>query len=69
VIVDTDLGGNDLVALAFLLRHPAVRVEAVTIAATGLAAGIPLTVVPEDAIPTGTPDALDEEYGRAFLSQ
>ena len=36
VVVDTDLGGDDLVALAFLLRHPGVRVEAITIAATGL---------------------------------
>jgi hypothetical protein len=36
VVVDTDLGGDDLVALAFLLRHPAVSVEGVTIAATGL---------------------------------
>ena len=35
-MVDTDLGGDDLVALAFLLRHPPVRVDAVTIAATGL---------------------------------
>ncbi|MDN4163412.1 nucleoside hydrolase [Nocardioides abyssi] len=36
VVVDTDLGGDDLVALAFLLRRPDVRVEAVTVAATGL---------------------------------
>lgn len=36
VVVDTDLGGDDLAALAFLLRHPSVKVEAVTIAATGL---------------------------------
>jgi hypothetical protein len=36
VVVDTDLGGDDLVALSFLLRHPAVDVQAVTIAATGL---------------------------------
>jgi hypothetical protein len=36
IVVDTDLGGEDLVAVAFLLRHPAVRVEALTIAATGL---------------------------------
>jgi hypothetical protein len=36
VLVDTDLGGDDLVALSFLLRHPSVGVEAVTIAATGL---------------------------------
>jgi hypothetical protein len=36
LVVDTDLGGDDLVALAFLLRHPTVDVQAVTIAATGL---------------------------------
>jgi len=36
LVVDTDLGADDLVALALLLRHPKVRVEAVTIAATGL---------------------------------
>jgi hypothetical protein len=45
VVVDTDLGADDLVALAFLLRHPKVRVEAVTIAATGLVGcedGVPL---------------------------
>lgn len=36
VVVDTDLGADDLVALALLLRHPSVRVEAITVAATGL---------------------------------
>lgn len=36
VVVDTDLGSDDLVALAFLLRRPDVRVLAVTVAATGL---------------------------------
>ena len=36
VVVDTDLGADDLVALAFLLRHPEVEVHALTIAATGL---------------------------------
>ncbi|GAA3516883.1 nucleoside hydrolase [Nocardioides daeguensis] len=36
VVVDTDLGRDDLLALALLVRHPGVRVEAVTIAATGL---------------------------------
>ena len=36
VVVDTDLGGDDLVALAFLLRQRSVDVRAVTIAATGL---------------------------------
>lgn len=36
VVVDTDLAGDDLAALAFLLRRTDVRVEAVTIAGTGL---------------------------------
>lgn len=36
IVVDTDLGGDDLAALAFLLLRPDVRIEAVTIAATGL---------------------------------
>lgn len=36
VVVDTDLGGDDLAALAFLMRRPDVRVVAVTIAGTGL---------------------------------
>ena len=36
VVVDTDLGGDDLAALAFLVRRPDVRVAAVTIAGTGL---------------------------------
>jgi hypothetical protein len=36
VVVDTDLGGDDLAALAFLLRHPDVSVEAITVAGGGL---------------------------------
>ncbi|MDT0164658.1 nucleoside hydrolase [Actinotalea sp. AC32] len=36
-VVDTDLGGDDLVALAYLLRHPGVDVRAITVATTGLA--------------------------------
>ena len=59
VVVDTDLGGDDLVALAFLLRHPSVRVEAVTIAGTGLVGcdpGVDLvadlfTALDEDPVP------------------
>lgn len=35
VVVDTDLAPDDLVALAYLLRHPDVRVLAVTVPATG----------------------------------
>lgn len=36
IVVDTDLAGDDLVALAFVLRRTDVRVEAVTVAGTGV---------------------------------
>lgn len=36
VVVDTDLGADDIVALAMLLRHPAVDVRAITVSGTGL---------------------------------
>ncbi|KQX64385.1 nucleoside hydrolase [Angustibacter sp. Root456] len=36
VVVDTDLGADDVVALGLLLRRPDVDVRAVTVAATGL---------------------------------
>jgi inosine-uridine nucleoside N-ribohydrolase len=36
IIIDTDAGSDDLMAIAFLLAHPSARVEAVTIA-NGLA--------------------------------
>ena len=36
VVVDTDLGADDVVALALLLRHPAVDVRAITVSGTGL---------------------------------
>lgn len=36
VVVDTDLAPDDLVALAYLLRHPGVRVHAITVPTTGL---------------------------------
>ena len=36
IVVDTDLAGDDLAALAFLLHRTDVQVEAVTIAGTGL---------------------------------
>jgi pyrimidine-specific ribonucleoside hydrolase len=36
IVIDTDLGLDDLMALAVLLRDETVRVEAVTVAATGL---------------------------------
>ena len=31
VIIDTDAGGDDLMAIAFLLAHPDIRVEAITV--------------------------------------
>jgi inosine-uridine nucleoside N-ribohydrolase len=36
VVVDTDLGADDAVALVYLLRRPEVRVRAVTVSGTGL---------------------------------
>jgi Inosine-uridine preferring nucleoside hydrolase len=56
VVVDTDLGGDDLAALALLLRHPEVRVEAITIAGTGLVGCDPGVDVVADLL-----TALDEE--------
>lgn len=59
VVVDTDLGGDDLAALVFLLRHPAVEVEAITVAGAGLVGCDPgvdnvadlLTTLGERAVP------------------
>ena len=72
VVVDTDLGGDDLVALAFLLQHPAVRVEAVTVAGTGLVGCDPgvdqvadlLTALDEDPVPVAC--GREEAAGRTF---
>jgi inosine-uridine nucleoside N-ribohydrolase len=36
VVVDTDLGADDAIALVYLLRRPEVRVRAVTVSGTGL---------------------------------
>ena len=36
MVVDSDLAPDDLVALAYLLRHPDVRVLAITVPTTGL---------------------------------
>ncbi len=74
VVVDTDLGGDDLVALAFLLRHPQVRVEAVTIPATGLVGcdpGVDLvadlfTALGEDPVPIACGRAEAGPGARAF---
>ena len=80
VVVDTDLGGDDLAALAFLLRHPAVDVEAITVAGAGLVGCDPgvdlvadlLTALDEQVVPVACttaasgPGALDlpEEWRR-----
>ena len=74
VVVDSDLGGDDLVALAFLLRHPTVDVQAVTIAATGLVgcedgvrvvAGL-FEALGEPAVPVGCGRAAPGPGGRPF---
>lgn len=36
VVVDSDLAPDDLVAIAYLLRHPAVRVVGITVPTTGM---------------------------------
>lgn len=36
VVIDSDLAPDDLVAIAYLLRHPAIDVRAITVPATGL---------------------------------
>ena len=78
VVVDTDLGGDDLAALAFLLRHPAVDVRAITVAGAGLVGCDPgvdivadlLTDLAEEPVPvactTATSDGLPfpEEWRR-----
>lgn len=74
VVVDTDLGGDDLVALSFLLRHPDVRVVAVTIAGTGLVGCDPgvdvladlLTALGEPDLPVACGREEAGEGGRAL---
>jgi hypothetical protein len=73
-VVDTDLGADDVVALAFLLRHPQVRVEAITIAGTGLVrcrAGVDvladlLTALELDAVPVACGRERRGPVGRPF---
>jgi hypothetical protein len=68
VVVDTDLGGDDLAALAFLLRHPDVSVEAITVAGGGLVGCDPgvdivadlLTALGEPAVPVACGSAPGE---------
>lgn len=37
VVIDTDMGGDDLMAILFLLQRPDISVEAITVTGTGLA--------------------------------
>ena len=72
VVVDTDLGGDDLAALAFLLRHPGIDVRAVTVAGGGLVGCDPgvdlvadlLTGLQEEAVPVAC--TATAPGGRAF---
>ncbi len=64
-MVDTDLGGDDLVALAFLLRHPQVHVDAITIAATGLVGCDPGVDLVADLLTALGEDPVEVACGRA----
>jgi hypothetical protein len=74
VVVDTDLGADDLLAVAFLLRSPAVDVQALTIPATGLAqCGTALDVLAGlfealevEPVPVACGRTPAGEHGRAF---
>jgi pyrimidine-specific ribonucleoside hydrolase len=37
LVIDTDMGMDDVIAILYLLQHPGVEVEAITISGTGLA--------------------------------
>jgi hypothetical protein len=39
VIVDTDMGSDEIMALAYLLKRPGLDIRAVTVEGTGLAHG------------------------------
>jgi inosine-uridine nucleoside N-ribohydrolase len=41
VIIDTDMASDDAMAILYLLRHPGVVVEAITVAGTGEAHAVP----------------------------
>lgn len=78
VIVDTDLGNDDVLALLFLMQHPGVDLQAVTVTGTGLVHCQPgirnvhglLELVGYAEIPvtcgTETPLAADHEFPAAW---
>jgi hypothetical protein len=74
VVVDSDLAPDDLVALAYLLRHPGVRVLAVTVPTTGIVtcpAGVDLVgdlvrAVRADPVPVSCGSTPRGPHGVAF---
>jgi hypothetical protein len=76
VVVDSDLAPDDLVALAYLLRHPRVRVLAVTVPTTGIVtcpAGVDLVgdlvrAVRADPVPVSCGRTPRGAHGVAFPS-
>jgi inosine-uridine nucleoside N-ribohydrolase len=66
VVVDTDMGQDDAMAILYLLQHPDVRIEAVTVSGTGLAhceAGVRnvLALLEISGAPADTPVACGPE--------
>jgi pyrimidine-specific ribonucleoside hydrolase len=66
VVVDTDMGQDDMMALLYLLQRTDVRVEAVTVSGTGLAhcaagVGIALSLLDVASAPTDVPVACGPE--------
>lgn len=74
VVVDTDLGADDLLALAYLLRHPQVEVRALTVPTTGLVgceAGLAvlgglLEALDADPVPVACGEGTAGPSGRPF---
>jgi inosine-uridine nucleoside N-ribohydrolase len=66
VVVDTDMGQDDAMAIMYLLQHPDVRVEAITVSGTGLAhcdagVGNALALLEISGAPPGIPVACGPE--------
>ena len=72
LIVDTDMGNDDVLALLFLMQHPGVELQAVTVVGTGLVHCAPgirnvqglleLTQYADIPVSCGTEEPLDAEH-------
>jgi pyrimidine-specific ribonucleoside hydrolase len=72
LIVDTDMGNDDVLALIFLMQHPGVELQAVTVVGTGLVHCAPgirnvqglleLTQYADIPVSCGTEEPLDGEH-------